>query len=67
MSEFEPGSERPPSEHGYAPLWVVYVLEDLGMLRVDALVMPCDDAVREMVGRIKERLIADKLIEKTHA
>ena len=59
--------ERPPSEHGYAPLWVVWILEDLGVARQTALVMDHETAVREMLSRIEYRLILDGILEPEHA
>jgi hypothetical protein len=67
MIAIEPGSERPPSEHGYAPLWVVHTLEDLGVGRQVALTLDHETAVRYMLSLITDRLILDGVLEKDYA
>lgn len=63
----KPGSERPPSEHGLAPLWVVHILEDLGVPRQTALCIDHETAVRQMLSLIEDRLILDGVLEPEHA
>jgi hypothetical protein len=59
--------ERPPDEHGLAPLWVVWILEALSVDRQKALTLDCDDAVRLMTSSIKTRLIDERLVDTHHA